>query len=149
PGPVTTSALVRSAFHEPPIYHRGPEFIRRFVTLRRLLGEMVGGRSVAILNGSGTLANESVAAALAASERPGRGVLLINGEFGGGLAGRATRFGLPPRVPRWPWGQPWDLAEVEAVFADEPMGSWVWGVHQESSTGVLNDLPGLVRLAKR
>src|SRR5262249_15856433 len=33
-------------------------------------------------------------------------------------------------------------------LAGEPPGSWVWGVHQESSTGVLNDLPGLVRLAR-
>src|SRR5207237_9011751 len=28
-------------------------------------------------------------------------------------------------------------------------GSGVWGVHQESSTGVLNDLPGVVRVARR
>jgi aspartate aminotransferase-like enzyme len=33
-------------------------------------------------------------------------------------------------------------------LAEEPPGGWVWGVHLESSTGVLNDLPGLVRLAR-
>jgi aspartate aminotransferase-like enzyme len=37
---------------------------------------------------------------------------------------------------------------VDAVLASEPPGTWVWGVHLESSTGVLNDLPGLVRLAR-
>jgi aspartate aminotransferase-like enzyme len=149
PGPVTTSLAVRTAFHKPPMYHRGPDFIRRFVRVRRLLGELVGGRDVAILNGSGTLANETIAATLAANPGRGRGVLLVNGEFGQRLARQATRFGLQPRVLEWEWGQPWDLDEVEHVLSGEPEGSWVWGVHQESSTGVLNDLPGLVHLARR
>jgi aspartate aminotransferase-like enzyme len=153
PGPVMTSTSVREAFQQPPTYHRGPEFIRRFMNVRRLLGEIVGGRDVAILNGSGTLANEAIAATLAAIQRDnanlGRGLLLINGEFGERLARQATRFGLQPRLLSWEWGQTWNLEQVDAALADEPPGSWVWGVHQESSTGVLNDLNGLVSLAKR
>jgi len=148
PGPVTTAEAVRAAFHQPPIYHRGPEFIRRFMKVRSLLGKIVGGRDVALLNGSGTLGNEAVAATLAAGPRKGRGLMLINGEFGERLARQATRFGLEPRILSWPWGEPWDLDEVEAALAQEPAGSWVWGVHQDSSTGVLNDLPGLVKLAR-
>jgi aspartate aminotransferase-like enzyme len=149
PGPVTIAAAVRSAFQEAPIYHRGPEFIRRFLKVRRQLGDMVGGRYVAILNGSGTLANEAVAATLAATPGAGRGILLINGEFGQRLARQAIRFGLHPRTLVWDWGQPWNLREVETALAEEPVGTWIWGVHQESSTGVLNDLPGLVQLAKK
>jgi aspartate aminotransferase-like enzyme len=153
PGPVTTAPGVQVAFHQPPIYHRGPKFIRRFLGVRRLLGDIVGGRDVAILNGSGTLANETIAATLAALHRatavPGRGVLLINGEFGQRLAKQATRFGLQPQLLSWRWGKSWDLDEVDAALALEPEGSWVWGVHQESSTGVLNDLPGLVQIAQR
>jgi aspartate aminotransferase-like enzyme len=149
PGPVTVSRAVREAFHEPPIYHRGSEFIEHFVEVRRTLSAMVGGRSVVILNGSGTLANETVAATLAATPGPGRGVLLSNGEFGERLAQQATRFGLRPRVLSWEWGQPWDLDEIDAALASEPAGTWVWGVHQESSTGVLNDLPGLVRVVQK
>jgi aspartate aminotransferase-like enzyme len=154
PGPVTMSANVQSAFREAPIYHRGSEFISRFVKVREFLGQLVGGRDVALLNGSGTLGNEAVAATLAAEAqgRPSpslpRGIMLVNGEFGERLARQASRFGLRPRVLSWSWGTPWDLREVEIALAQEPRGSWVWGVHQESSTGVLNDLPGLVRLAK-
>ena len=148
PGPVTTSPAVREAFQEAPIYHRGPEFIRRFVAVRQLLAELVNAKQVAILNGSGTLGNETVAATLAATPNPGRGLMLINGEFGQRLARQATRFGLQPRVLSWNWGEPWNLTEVETALREEPAGSWVWGVHQESSTGVLNDLPGLVRLAR-
>jgi aspartate aminotransferase-like enzyme/N-acyl-L-homoserine lactone synthetase len=148
PGPVTIAPAISQAFHQPPIYHRGPEFIALFQKVRRTLGGLVGGRDVALFNGSGTLANEAVAAALAAGPQPGGGILLVNGEFGQRLARQAIRFGLQPRILEWPWGQPWDLEEVETVLAQEPAGSWIWGVHLESSTGVLNDLSGLVRLAR-
>ncbi|HZU34361.1 MAG TPA: aminotransferase class V-fold PLP-dependent enzyme, partial [Gemmataceae bacterium] len=148
PGPVTTSAAVRDAFHRPPIYHRGDEFITLFQRVRATLAGIVHCRDVGLLNGSGTLGNECVAATLAATNNAGRGALLVNGEFGTRLARQARRFGLNPQLLTWPWGQPWDLDEVEAALAAEPPGSWVWGVHQESSTGVLNDLPGLVRLAR-
>ncbi|MCI0377701.1 MAG: aminotransferase class V-fold PLP-dependent enzyme [Gemmataceae bacterium] len=149
PGPVTMSRAVRDAFSQPPIYHRGPEFIHRFVQVREHLARIVNGHHVAILNGSGTLANESIAATLAALPNRGKGVLLINGEFGERLAKQAIRFGLTAHTLEWKWGEPWDLEQVEKVLTREPEGSWVWGVHQESSTGVLNDLPGLVHIAKK
>jgi aspartate aminotransferase-like enzyme len=149
PGPVTISPAVRQAFHQPPIYHRGPAFIRRFTAVRDVLGQLVGGRRVAILNGSGTLANETVAAALASIPWLGRGLMLVNGEFGERLVRQASRFGLHPRVLRWDWGEPWNLDAVEAALAEDSAENWVWGVHQESSTGVLNNLPGLVRVARR
>jgi aspartate aminotransferase-like enzyme len=114
-----------------------------------MLADMTGVRDVALFNGSGTLGNEVVAATLAVDRRPGRGVLLVNGEFGQRLAQQALRFGLTPRILEWPWGQPWDLDEVDQALAEEPEGSWVWGVHQESSTGVLNDLPGLVQISQQ
>jgi aspartate aminotransferase-like enzyme len=149
PGPVPVAEAVRAAFHRPPLYHRGPEFLALFGRVRRSLGRLVAGREVALFHGSGTLANEVVASTLAAGRQPGRGVLLVNGEFGRRLERQAARFGLRPRVLTWPWGRPWDLDEVAAALSEEPTGSWVWGVHHESSTGVLNDLPGLVRLAGR
>jgi len=149
PGPVSISPAVHTAFHHPPIYHRGVEFTELYEKVRHTLAGMVNGRDVAILNGSGTAANEVVAATLAAGPQAGNGVMLVNGEFGLRLARQAARFGLRPRVLTWAWGQPWDLDQIDSVLAQEPAGSWIWGVHQESSTGVLNDLPGLVVLARR
>ncbi|MGE3805028.1 MAG: aminotransferase class V-fold PLP-dependent enzyme [Gemmataceae bacterium] len=149
PGPVTTSDAVQQAFHEPPVYHRGPEFIDLFQRVRRQLSSLLGARDVALLNGSGTLANEAIAATLAAGQHAGRGLLLVNGEFGERLARQAVRFGLQPAILRWTWGQPWDLEAIDAALAAQGKGTWVWGVHQESSTGVLNDLPGLVEVAAR
>jgi aspartate aminotransferase-like enzyme len=152
PGPVSIAPVVRAAFQQPPIYHRGAEFVAHFEQTRRQLAEMTGSAQVALLNGSGTLGNECVAATLAAEVPSGRhkprGVILVNGEFGQRLVRQAARFGLEPRVLNWPWGQPWDLDEIAAALDDAVPDDWIWGVHLESSTGVLNDLPGLVHLAR-
>jgi aspartate aminotransferase-like enzyme len=147
PGPVTVAPAVRAAFAGPPVYHRGGEFLDLFARVRSALGRLVGGRDVAALVGSGTLANEVVAATLAAAPGAGNGLLLVNGEFSDRLRQQALRFGLGPRVLSWPWGQPWQLDDVADALDRLPPGGWVWGVHQESSTGVLNDLAGLVALA--
>ena len=148
PGPVALSAGVRLALQQPPLYHRDLEFVKLFEKVREQLGSLVGGRDVALFLGSGTLANEVVAATLAATATSGSGLILDNGAFGNRLVSQASRFGLRPRVLTWPWGSPWDLDQIAAALDTEPAGSWVWGVHHESSTGVLNDLPTLVRLAR-
>jgi aspartate aminotransferase-like enzyme len=104
---------------------------------------------VALFVGSGTLANDVVAAALAADRGSGTGLILVNGEFGARLARQALRFGLKFRTLRQPWGRPWDLAEVSRALAGDRSVGWVWGVHLESSTGTLNALAGLRDLAAR
>lgn len=150
PGPVTIAQAVHDAFHRPPIYHRGPEFLDLYEQVRDRLAKMTHSRNVAVLNGSGTLANEVVAATLAAEARPSRGLLLVNGEFGFRLSRQAARFGLTFDTLSWEWGEPWDLAAVAERMRDpERRIDWVWGVHQESSTGVLNDLAGLIETGKR
>ena len=150
PGPVTIAAEVHAAFHQPPIYHRGQEFLDLFEKVRGQLARLVNCRNVAVLNGSGTLGNEVVAATLAAEPRATNGLILVNGEFGQRLVRQAARFGLSFDVLSWSWGRPWDLAEIERRLAsNEWRIDWVWGVHQESSTGVLNDLTGLLGVAKR
>jgi len=148
PGPVALSDAVRDALQRPLLYHREPEFVALFEDVRGQISSLVGGRDVAMFLGSGTLANDVLAATLAATVSPGRGLILDNGAFGNRLVSQAARFGLSPRVLTWPWGSQWNLDEVAAALDQEPTGSWVWGVHHESSTGVLNDLAGLVRVAR-
>jgi aspartate aminotransferase-like enzyme len=90
-----------------------------------------------------------VAATLAADPRRDNGLVLVNGEFGERLVKQARRMGLAPRTLAWEWGRPWDLAAVEAAFRTSPPAGWVWAVHHETSTGVLNDVKGLTTLARR
>ena len=139
PGPVEIDAKVRAVFCQAPLSHRGEEFIRRFEGVRATLAAMAGARHVALMNGSGTLANEAVASCL-----EGPGVVLVNGEFGNRLAKQAQRWSLPVRTVEWPWGVAWDL---DRVFEELGDARWVWATHLETSTGMVNDVPGLIALA--
>jgi aspartate aminotransferase-like enzyme len=149
PGPVAIADAVHAAFREPLVYHRADEFVPLFERVRTRLSTLVGGKPAALFVGSGTLANDAVAATLAADPRKKDGLVLVNGEFGGRILKQARRWGLDPKVLTWDWGQPWDLAAVDATLANLPAGGWVWGVQHETSTGVLNDLPGLTKVAKK
>lgn len=149
PGPVAISANVQRGLHAPPLYHRGAEFLTLFENVRSRLAALTGAREVALFTGSGTLANEVVATTLAALAPPRRGLILENGEFGRRLISQAECYRLEFTTRCWPWGRPWDLVDVAHLLEGLPPGSWVWGVHHETSTGVLNDLPGLVSLARQ
>lgn len=149
PGPVAIAPRVTAAFQQPLIYHRSDEFLPIFEGVRAKLSGMVGGKPVAIFIGSGTLANDAVAATLAADPARDNGLVLVSGEFGDRLLRQANNWKLTPKVLTWNWGRAWQLDEVEAVMRSMPPGGWVWGAHHETSTGVLNDLPGLVRIAKK
>ncbi|MCC6230062.1 MAG: alanine--glyoxylate aminotransferase family protein [Phycisphaerales bacterium] len=146
PGPPEFSRDVVLAFAERPTSHREPECVTRFERCRRVLGEMAGNVDAAILVGSGTLANECVAATLASMRRPG--LVLVNGEFGARLAEQARRWGLEFERLEWNWGRPWDLPRIDAALKSLGTGSWIWGVHGETSTGVLNPIEVLVELAR-
>jgi aspartate aminotransferase-like enzyme/predicted N-acetyltransferase YhbS len=148
PGPVQVGDEVRRAFRRASVYHRTPSFIAMFQDVRRRLSDLVGGSDVALLSGSGTLANDAVAANLAADPATGPGLVLVNGEFGQRLARQAARAGLRSRTLEWDWGRPWDIAAIEAALQADLSINWIWGVHLETSTGVLNDLPALTRVCK-
>jgi aspartate aminotransferase-like enzyme len=144
PGPVDVREEVRQAFERMPISHRADAFMADFRSTRRLLCKLVNAESVAILLGSGTLANDTVAGQLRLAARAG--LVLSNGEFGERLADQARRWGLEHEVLRKAWGEPFDYAEVEERMRRVPNG-WIWAVHSETSTGVLNDLAALKRIA--
>jgi aspartate aminotransferase-like enzyme len=111
--------------------------------VRRRLCELVGLPNVQLLVGSGTLANDAVGAQL--SLLAGRGLVLSNGEFGERLIEQAGRFGLAFSPLRSEWGEPLPLDDVSRSTG--PI-EWIWAVHCETSTGVLNDLPRLTELAR-
>lgn len=144
PGPVAIPPHVRAAFQRPPVSHRAPSFLADTRRIRRRLCELVGARHVQILLGSGTLANDAVAARLAADESS---VLIVsNGEFGERLVDHARRFGLAHEVVAAPWGEAPPYAEIERRLAARPELDALWSVHCETSTGVLADLGTLAQI---
>jgi aspartate aminotransferase-like enzyme/N-acyl-L-homoserine lactone synthetase len=148
PGPVEIAPAVRQAFARPPVSHRSLEFVDAYERTRETLHHLSRGLNVAVMVGSGTTANDCVAMHLRAAFQDAPGLVLVNGEFGERLVGQASRAGLRFRALRWRWGSPWNLAEID----DEINGAltqppaWIWAVHLETSTGVLNRVPELVSL---
>ncbi|MGH7995968.1 MAG: aminotransferase class V-fold PLP-dependent enzyme [Opitutaceae bacterium] len=146
PGPVVVSPAVRTAFAKAPISHRSPCFLGQICSLRRRIAALVRAPDCQIMLGSGSLANDVVAAQLTALGRPG--VVLSTGEFGERLADHARRAGLEFHWARLPWGAVPTAVDFEEALAQVPGAGWLWMVHHETSTGVLHDLKPVKALAK-
>jgi aspartate aminotransferase-like enzyme/GNAT superfamily N-acetyltransferase len=145
PGPVLTTPEVDAAFAAPAISHRSPAFLNLLSGVRIELCNLTGARDVQVLPGSASLGTAVVAAQLALLDSTG--LLLSNGEFGERLAAEARRAGLRFDWLRLPWGDTFDLEQVKTFMGRLPRGGWVWGVHHETSTSVLNPLESLKDLA--
>lgn len=143
PGPVEAHEEVRRAFSRPPVSHRSDRFLADFRATRRMLCALTSARDVQILMGSGTLANDAVAAQLARLDRPG--LVVSNGEFGDRLVDAGTRMRLEFDVVRSEWGRPLDLEAVRRRLGATPRPAWVWAVHCETSSGILNPIEALKR----
>lgn len=138
PGPVDVPENVKVAFTETPISHRSPEFLDKLGRVKEKLSSMTCASGVEILMGSGTLANDAAAAQL--SMLGGAGLIVTNGEFGERLVDHAGRFNLDFETINYGWGEPFDYEAVSEAGSDK---KWLWAVHSETSTGVLNDLEKL------
>ena len=143
PGPVAIPPAVRKAFAKTPVSHRSPVFMRDIQRLKGRLCRLVKARNVEILLGSGTMANDAIAAQLSLESVPG--LILSNGEFGERLIDHATRMGLKFDVFTQDWGRSFDLAALDSTVRKGSY-SWLWAVHCETSTGVLNDIGPIKKL---
>ena len=140
PGPVQISEKVMTAFSTTPISHRSDLYKEKIEKARIKLGQLVNSKYVHIFLGSGTLANDVVAGQL--SLENGRGLILANGEFGSRLVEQASRLGLQFDLLQKDWGQAFTRDEIISKLSNET--SWIWAVHSETSSGMLNDL-GLLK----
>ena len=144
PGPVAIARPVHDAFIKPPVSHRAVSFIEDVQQVRRRLCELTGAHYAQLMLGSGTLANEVVAAQI--SRLDAAGMVVSNGEFGERLADHARRLWLPHEHLALPWGHSLDLSKLARLLDRHPEVRWLWTTHCETSTSALNDLHGLVSL---
>ncbi|PAF40659.1 hypothetical protein CHH69_01910 [Terribacillus saccharophilus] len=146
PGPVPMADQVKKTMGETACSHRAPAFLDQLHQLRGRLRSLTQAKHVQILLGTGTLGNDAAAAQLRTLNK--QGLILVNGEFGSRLKDHAQRVGLHFNTVEIPWGESFDyehiLAEAESCNAD-----WIWAVHLETSTGVLQDLDQLKYIAKK
>jgi aspartate aminotransferase-like enzyme len=141
PGPVAIHADVVTAFGARPHSHRSLAFDEELRALKSSLCKLVNAPHVEVLLGSGTLANDAVAAQL--SLLGGHGIVVSNGEFGERLADHAARARLDFEHVRFDWGEPLDIEAISGGSCD-----WIWMVACETSTGVLNDLAAVSEICR-
>ena len=150
PGPANTSRRVKEALVTPDLCHREPEFFDVMRECRtRLVGVLgAGPETTAILfTGSGTAAVE--AAVCSAVPREGRVLIVNNGVYGDRLARIAAAHAIGAEVLAYDVVTPVAPADVEAILRAHPDISHVAVIHHETTTGLLNPVAEVARVAAR
>lgn len=137
PGPVEIHPSVQAAFARAPISHRAQEFQALLQDTKSRLCHLIKAREVEIFLGSGTLANDVVAAQIKRLNT--RGVILVNGEFGERLCDHAQRFGIPFKSFHAEFAHSFDLSVLHQTLKQQSP-DWLWMTHCETSSGILNPL---------
>lgn len=146
PVPVAINRNVRRAFNRSPVSHRSADFEREFADTRSMLRQLTGAGDVELFLGSGTLANDVVAAQL--SLLGTRGLILANGEFGQRLIDHGVRHGLQFETFTAPPGTDFEYAALDEKLSCGVI-RWVWAVHCETFTGTLASLDTLAELCRK
>ncbi|WP_341302267.1 aminotransferase class V-fold PLP-dependent enzyme [Lysinibacillus sp. FSL H8-0500] len=128
------------------VSHRSLSFRALYERVQQKLHHFSSANHVGIIVGTGTLANEVMLAQLKAQQL-GKGLILINGEFGERLHKQATRWSLYFDIVAQEWGTAFDHKEL-ARLLERDSYQWMLVVHGETSTGTYNDLESLVKLAQ-
>lgn len=151
PGPVTLTPRVRQALAGDDLCHREPEFAELLRDIRHRLGrvypESTDQFEPLVLTGSGTAAVEAMLSSLAPRDTPT--VVLCNGVYGERMATMIERQGKPTLRLEHPWQSPWDFAALEQLLEQNPAVTHLAAVHHETTTGRLNDLFPLARIARQ
>ena len=150
PGPTNVPDRVLRAIDHPTIDHRGPEFAQLGLSILGRIGSIFDTREpVVIYAASGTGAWE---AALVNTLSPGDRVLMAEtGHFALLWKRLAERLGLRPEFLPGDWRHGANADAIHARLADdrEHAIKAVCVVHNETSTGVVSDIPGVRRAIDR
>ena len=148
PGPVNVSPRVRAALGRADLCHREPEYgdLQRSIRSRLLDAFAPGGAFTSVLiTGSGTAALEATVTSVL-SDR-GRLVVVANGVYGERIAAMAAAARLTHTAVAGPWTEPPDLDAVERALR-APDVEAVAVVHHETTTGLVNPVAAVARLAR-
>lgn len=148
PGPSPVSARVMRAMANPVLSHLDPEMMRILDEVRGKLGRIFAageGAFTFAVSGTGTSGMEAAVANVTA---PGAKVLVVvTGYFGARLAEIFSRYGAEVARVDVEWGRACDPQAVETALASRP-ADIVAMVQAETSTGVLNPVADVMRIAR-
>ena len=147
PGPTPCPPEVLQAMSRQMINHRGEEFAQLLSGVTAKLKQLFQTRNdVFLLTGSGTGGME---AAIVNTLSPGDRVLSVSiGAFGDLFATIARQFGAEVTPLCFEWGKPADVDTIRQALQADPKIKAVLVTHNETSTGVTNDLAAISSVVK-
>lgn len=147
PGPTPCPPEVLKAMARPMINHRGAEFKKMLLEVTEELKQVFQTKNdLYILTGSGT---GSLEAAVVNVLSPGDKVLSVSiGVFGDRWANIAKTFGANVVSLNFEWGKAADPEAVKKALKANPDITTVLVTHNETSTGVTNDLEAISQVVK-
>lgn len=146
PGPTPVPERVLRAMGRPAVNHRGPDFKAVLQEVTRGLKDVFQtGNDVLVLTSSGTGAME---AAVVNFLSPGDKALVLSvGQFGDRFKKICKTYGIEVIAPEFAWGTAVAPHKVEEVLTADTSHEIkaVLVQHNETSTGVLNDIASISR----
>ena len=147
PGPIPVPDEILGAMATPMMNHRGPEFkelLYRITDRLKTVYDTSG--DVFILTSSGTGAME---AAVVNTLSPGDKVICATiGSFGDRFGQIAEIFGADVTTLRFPAGEAVDVDALRTALHSDPAVKAVLVTHNETNTGVTNDLESIAGVVK-
>jgi len=147
PGPTPVPDEVLQAMAKQMINHRGPEFVQLLNDVTAKLKQIFQTKGdVLVLTGAGTGGLE---AAIVNTLSPGDKVLSTSiGVFGDRFTKIAQQFGAEIIALDFEWGKAADIDTIRRALQAEPKIKAVLVTHNETSTGVTNDLASISSVVK-
>ena len=149
PGPSGVHPRVLEALSIPIVGHLDPQFLAVMDRIQEMLRRLfrTENRLTIAVSGTGSSGMES---AFVNVVEPGDEVLVcVNGVFGNRMSDIVERIGgVLHRIDR-PWGEVFELSEIEAALVRHPDVKVVAIVHAETSTGALQPLEEIGELCRR
>ena len=147
PGPTPCPPEVLQAMARQMVNHRGEEFVNTLNSVTDKLKQVFQTKNdVFILTGSGTGGLE---AAIVNTLSPGDKVLAVSiGVFGDRFTKIAQVFGAEVVPLSFEWGQAADVDAIRQALQANPEIKAVMVTHNETSTGVTNDLAAISSVVK-
>ena len=147
PGPTPCPPEVLEAMSKQMIDHRGGEFVKIMNRVTDKLKQVFMTKNdVLTLTGSGTGGLE---AAVVNTLSPGDKVLTVSiGSFGDRFANIAKAFGADVTMLNVEWGKAADPDAIRKALQADPKIKAVLVTHNETSTGVTNDLAAISKVVK-
>jgi aspartate aminotransferase-like enzyme len=147
PGPTPIPERVVRAGSRPMINHRGPEFAALLRDIEEgLRWALRTDNDVLIYPCSGTGGLE--AAVVNLLSRGEQALFCTMGSFGDRWADIGTAYGADVLRLTVPSGEPIDPEDVERILAEHGEVTTVFVTHNETSTGVYNDIPAIAAIVK-